>query len=557
MNTTSKEFINSNLEDIFSKLSVKSKNSIVNQDEFNEFNEYMHIARPIQKQLEDYIDNFLLSNDKKSIIFIVGNVGDGKSHILSYMTNKYSEQFKKFHVNIHNDATETTSPQKTAIETLIDLLSSFDDSTLNNANNEKLIIAINLGVLTNLFEKLKSLENFKQLVSYIKKTDILENYILKDIANDNFKIISFIGQSNISIDKGNVTSSFYKSALKKVYSQEKKNPFYNAFSKDIETGHETIIHKNYRVLMKDEVQETIIYLLIRSEIEFKKIISARTLFNFFYDITIGNKEDNYKSALTYLLFENFDKSDLLNVISNLDPIKNNSKKIDEESIEIYHSPNYQRKVKDLLGQDIENTAYLFDHFTDTTNWFKECLNTYLRTRYLLNHKDILFNNSLYLEYLDIYKSIMQNNEHESIIEKRLLRLVSETYSKWNGNLGYKEQIIKNRFNTKIKILINVRPKPINQRVEGAEIIVEYSIKGKKEKLSIDYNTYSLLNKVKYGYFLKAEDRKNSINFENFINTIIMHSEIDNNEIVLFNVNLGQPFRLSRDTLDKYTLERIQ
>ena len=96
----------------------------------------------------------------------------------------------------------------------------------------------------------------------------------------------------------------------KVFSREKGNPFYEAYLRDINEHHKQAFHDNYRLLLDSDIKNSVIYLLIRAQVEYKEIISARTLMNFMYDIVISNKEKiNYDSYLPFLIFDR----DLMNV----------------------------------------------------------------------------------------------------------------------------------------------------------------------------------------------------------------------------------------------------
>ena len=552
MKMSGNEQLYSNLEDIFNRLSIKSNNSIVNSDEFTEFNQYMHIKRNIQDNIEDAINNFLFQNNKK-IIFIVGNVGDGKSHLLSYMTKKYYNLFKQNGVNIHNDATETNSPNKTAIDTLLEILEPYNNNNLTNKINSKLIIAINLGVLTNLLEKLKTLNQFTELVYFIENTQVLTKHKPKNVINSYFKIVSFIGESNIDVVENQVTSKFYKLALHKVFSEDETNPFYKAYIKDLKSNNLTYIHQNYKILLNQKIQETIVYMLIRAEIEHKLIISARTLFNFFYDIVVGNNN----REILYLpnsIFDNYDKSDLLNIISKFNPIKNSTKEIDNIALKIYHAKNRKEKVLDLLDPDTVDTFDYLRSFDSSNLSFTDWFNYFLRIKFLVSYEDKLFDNSLYLEYLAIYKNVYEVQKKET----RLVKLINSTYSKWNGYLGYDDKIIKNRFDNKVKRMVRVRPNPKleTQRIEGAEILIDYYLKGKKIELVVDYKTFFILNNLNNGYFLKSEDRKNSVNFDNFINLLVSVEEQNEDEVYLYNVVLKKQYKLIKHLWGEYKLERI-
>lgn len=70
-----------------SKLSASSKEVVESLEEMDYFKQYMHVDRTIQDQLLDMI--------KKSsqvegcqLILLCGSVGDGKSHLLSYLKSK-------------------------------------------------------------------------------------------------------------------------------------------------------------------------------------------------------------------------------------------------------------------------------------------------------------------------------------------------------------------------------------------------------------------------------------------------------------------------------------
>lgn len=107
---------------VISNLSSSSKESIVNTEEFNYFNEYLHIHRRIEDRLKEALVK--LKNEDNGIIFLVGSVGDGKSHLLSYLNKNNKELFQN--VYIYNDATESNNPYKTAVETLVEKLRQYE-----------------------------------------------------------------------------------------------------------------------------------------------------------------------------------------------------------------------------------------------------------------------------------------------------------------------------------------------------------------------------------------------------------------------------------------------
>ena len=60
--------------------------------------------------------------------------------------------------------------------------------------------------------------------------------------------------------------------------------------------------------------------------------------NFMYDIVFTNREKiTYDSYLPFLIFDNADASPLLETISKMDPTSNQTKAIDELSIDLFHA----------------------------------------------------------------------------------------------------------------------------------------------------------------------------------------------------------------------------
>lgn len=131
------------------KLRKSSSDSIDNVDSFDDFKEYMHVVRDAEVDLRAVLQRVNAST-KKTLILLCGSAGDGKSHLLSYMKNYDTENLLENYV-IHNDATESNAPDKTAIDTLHEVLSGFRDDNLEQSG-QNIILAINLGVLSNFIE---------------------------------------------------------------------------------------------------------------------------------------------------------------------------------------------------------------------------------------------------------------------------------------------------------------------------------------------------------------------------------------------------------------------
>lgn len=517
----------SELEILFRKLSMQSKDSIVNENEFDEFKEYMHIKRPIEDEFEDALTNHLMKNSK-SVLFIVGNVGDGKSHILSFLMKKHPEIFKQYQIKVQNDATETDSPASTALETMKRVLQPFSDYNINNDQESRLIVAINLGVLTNLIEDLRLDGNFTLIADYLEDSQILSSRSLSEGNHSKFKIISFTEQMNFQLINGEVESDFYEEALRKIYSTSSDNPFYRAYKNDMNNGMKKLLHINYNYMLREDFKKSIVYLLTRAEIEYKIIISARMLFNFFFDITMPRDEySSYDSYLPYLIFENANRSELLTLISTLDPIKNQTRRIDEVSIELYHAPNTLSKVSQLLDDESETFYEIFQTFKDKEEKFDNFINTYLRLKFLMDYQDDLFDNKLFEKYLQQYSIVQSGGQ---VLE--LFELVNLSFTKWNGDSGLEGYIVKNPGKGRVKVLVEIDLMPMDNFISGTNIGLVFAANNEMHEIVIDYRTYEILSKLNRGYFLKEEDRQIAIKFDMFVNNLVNSVKVINKNILL-------------------------
>lgn len=150
-----------------SKLRKSSAESVENTNAFNHFKEYLHVERHVEIELRKLLRSV---NEKqgKCLVLLCGSAGDGKSHLISYMKNSDTEGLLDGY-ELYNDATESSEPTLTSIDTLADKLTDFDDEHYDNADGSKMIIAINLGTLNNFIESAKG-KSFTKLRKLLKKT---------------------------------------------------------------------------------------------------------------------------------------------------------------------------------------------------------------------------------------------------------------------------------------------------------------------------------------------------------------------------------------------------
>lgn len=131
------------------RLRKSSSDSIDHVEKFDGFKKYMHVTRTAEEDLKDILRR-VNASEKKTLVLLCGSAGDGKSHLLSYLKNSDEERLIDNYV-VYNDATESIAPSMTAIQTLNNFLDSFKDYNLNMPG-QNVILAINLGVLSNFIE---------------------------------------------------------------------------------------------------------------------------------------------------------------------------------------------------------------------------------------------------------------------------------------------------------------------------------------------------------------------------------------------------------------------
>ena len=108
------------LYDAFGLLSQSSVHSVQSGITLSKLDAYLHVERPVESRLLEKI----LSIDEVGggLILLVGSAGDGKSHLISKVKAVCDWDDTCF----YNDATASSSPKKTALDTLKEALVDFN-----------------------------------------------------------------------------------------------------------------------------------------------------------------------------------------------------------------------------------------------------------------------------------------------------------------------------------------------------------------------------------------------------------------------------------------------
>lgn len=570
-----------------SKLKKSSKESIEDSEGFDDdFKEYMHVDREIQFQFKDKLDK-VGKMDSAQLIMLAGSVGDGKSHLLSYFKSHFPDLISPF--DIHNDATESFDPDLTAIQTLIKILEPFSDEKINNSSN-KLILAINLGILSDLMEDETFISKYSKLYNLLLDLNIFDvSTATNNVTNEFLSIINFTDYQLFELDEEGVSSRFISQLLKRVVQVSDKNPFYRAYRKDLELKIKTPVLNNYYMLMNDDVQEVIIQLITKTIIKNKKLISTRELLNFIYEILVPSEINFYSNLddvhnyidelLPNLLFNTNNRSILLKDIFMESPMNIRSEILDEFIISL-NTLNIKTVLNDYF-EDYDEFKFFKDYLLSKNysrlamlknerpkqNYVKNSLLYYLL---FFGTDDVkkVFVDAIYDEFI---KNLYYYNYKPLKLRKLFIKLNKAILS-WSGSIKQDYIIIDTLPSFNIAKRINIDFQPIskinttlknnfkssisyNVHVNGelCEGECNNSVCDKKEciKLNIDYLLFESIIKINKGYQPNKNEKENLIVFDDFIHDVL--SKTNNNELLVYYINSNKSFKFRKSSGYYYSL----
>lgn len=539
-----------NFVEELSKLRKSSKNSIDNTESFDEFKKYIHVTREIEKNLKELLQ-VIKDSEKKSLVLLCGSAGDGKSHLLSYLKNNDADNLLEDYV-IYNDGTESSSPNKTALDTLNDLLIDYSDEKLkqNIEPAHSVILAINLGVLNNFIDS-KYGERYEMLKQFILDKKILTSDINEKVVSDNphFQAISFSDYHLFNLTENGANVVFLDSMMDKVFNDSSDNPFYSSYKnhccKSCAQAQYCSVKHNYEFMGMKKCQKYVTDVLVECIIKYKLILTTREFQDFLYNIIVLNDFDPvvtcassnikkrisaYLNALTpSLMFEQKDASPLLNIIKKCDPVAVRDEKSDLEAIDFYVSSNVEKSIQ-VSYEKLPFSNFFLEHQVieklKTDKYYRSGLfKLNKRCQSFVSDKLNDSNYSQFLRYLYYYNT---NDFHKM---DQLYSLVEKATKQWCGTddddnlctesneLGYSlyEEVNFETYEEQSK-----------KKIEETElsrfsntIRVQFESKNSEEPISlvIDYSLFDLLVKLSNGYIQTIEDRNNHADYLTFIKKI--------------------------------------
>lgn len=548
------------LVDELKRLKKSSSEAVDNDEEFSPFKMYMHIHRSLEDDLIKKIEQ-AKERAGKSLILVCGNVGDGKSHVISYLKHTRSDLLDGF--IIHNDATESRSPNRDEKEELAMVLHSFSDDCIDNDSDDKIIVAINLGVLSNFIDSEKGKgRKFSKLAEYVNSNNILIDNIVGESPEQNscFFHINFGDYHIFRLNSGKIDSPYIEEVIERIVCESDDNPFYQSYKRCSECSVDHCpVKANFEMLQNKKVVSGIINILIETIVKDKVILSTRELLDFFYDIIVHpdfNKakllksknrfEQFIKYCLPSLMYEHEEASMLLSHLTKYDFINQRTELFDGITTRFNTTDKLTEMFESYIDVNpISNQIFSFDIDTlcegsaSKSKELKKLLFALFTRLCKITPKksDFSIVNEEFNEFIaDLYYSIRQDIKKLQKIYKTVEKCIYE----WNGG-SYGSRCINLRSDVEGYIVsteLDLEPdlsefKSIlpDEQFDKFPSYINLVFTKKKEKdksatISIDYDLYKMLKLVENGYRPSAKDNNRYIGFLTFINRLAEFSGFD-------------------------------
>lgn len=539
--------------DKLNRLRKSSSDSIDNVDSFDSFKEYMHVVRNAENDLKVILRQ-VNAGAKKNLILLCGSAGDGKSHLLSYLKNSDSEKLLDGYI-VYNDATESNAPDKTAIDTLYEVLSGFKDENLDK-EGKNIILAINLGVLSNFIESEYG-SQFAALKEYVFKANILSSKVNDNGYNPNssFQHISFSDYHMFLLGKDGVNPEYIEALFMKIVAQDEVNPFFESYTKDCGTcplSSKCPIKKNYEFFSDTKIREFIASLLVNVIIREKEILTTRELLNYIYDIVVPQNfsfSKFQKSTLNTskflkvfldcimpaIMFDSVDITTIMNKTRKYDPLLSRNEEADDLAIEYYVAEDVSTTIKKMLVDSPYVETLSSKDAIDTINGDRalksKLFNVLVRISDMTEGRG---SDEIFQKYV---KDLYSYNAGKIAKLSNLYSDIEEAVTYWCGNESEGNICIDDQHkglelyeNIEFEAYLDDIPSESNE--DNLErflpyIIVEFQDDhGKPIRLDVDYSLYELVNRLKKGYVQTAEDRNNHADFISFITKILKTGSAD-------------------------------
>ncbi|ADQ13704.1 DNA phosphorothioation-dependent restriction protein DptF [Halanaerobium hydrogeniformans] len=540
------------------RLSIPAKEAVVGPNRFNDFKKYLHVETKIQEEMENILEKAKEGNQKK-LVLLCGSVGDGKSHLISYLNNFKKSLLEDFH--IHNDATASFNPEDTDIDTLYRLLSSYKDEKIEGSR-KNILLAINIGVLNKFLED-DRIEEFGEFENFIESSQLFEeNNSTLNIESKYFEIINFTDYFPFAIGEEGATSDLMDGLLERLCYEDEENPFYAAYLKDVDKNEFYTILNNFEILSQPIFKRRLINLIIKVIIKDKIFLPIRNLLDFFYNIIVPPEyegddmivsdfenikekeiEKKLNNHIVNLLFDFSNRSDFLEGLNGNDPYNTNNKVLDNKILSLSNSNDIHGFFSENL--DIDLNILGIDYLKNLGD-FKELdeglqsqiFKTFIRLFYFFNREsNFHFDDEEYNNFMNYLFSFYTGNKKGlKDIQKKLI----DTVSRWNGEVPGNERYkyMDSKFK-KIKIAQKLNVESYTEHIEHEKkakvnkfklyftlALKNKNTKNKIAKINIDFPLYDFIEDINKGYIQTSSDKEESIKLVKFIEQVMSFGDGD-------------------------------
>ena len=525
-----------------------STTSVQSGLELSGLDKYLHIKRDIEDILCAKMNE--ISEENGGIVLLIGSAGDGKSHLVS--TIRQNEKYCGY--SFYNDATESSSPTKTAVDTLKEILVDYDDEHIHTTH-KKLVLNINHGKLNTFIEDSEVCDQYSYLRSVVSK--IYNNQVEEEVKEEKrIKLVQFNNVQIFEFNKSNkddypVDSVFMKKFINKLTIKDPiKNPFYNAYikSKPKDPNQFDPLIFNYELLSKPEVQDCIIKYIIEAIIRFKLMVTPREFQDFLYSILVYQNIDTYSenkdfvdSLLPSMMF-NGKRSKIQCVLSQLDPLRYSSTEHDNDLALLFTS------------QSVPHSYLNIDDFSPS---FKEKVNLLFHKKNLeivqmifrLKHLYVYHSESSeYKAFVNVLRNLY-NRKYEDVVS--LFQIVGNVIPRHYGSYSSPENAVPlNIQGSHYKLFARIDMIPNDYRIIynspndfSLKIRLIWTVHNEEIILPIDYNLYEYLIRLNKGRLSLNYESDKNMTFSRFIRNLVKLSNDESEIIVMTEKN--QKFKLTK------------
>lgn len=529
----------SKITELFKQLNRGSLGAVQNGCQLSELTQYLNVDRMIEKNIEGHMK--AIQSNGGGLVLLIGNAGDGKSHIISKL--KACGLYNDF--EFYNDATASCSPKMSSIDTLKMVLRYFDDEHIESTN-KKMILAINLGKLNEFVGD----ENFSKIGS-IAKNVLSERYEKCD-QKTYLRYISFSNQQNFELTQDGtdypVDSSFIHEVLDKITLENNSNPFYRAYCDTVcSLGNLYPEVINYKLLSLTPVKNTITKLIIEATIRFQLIFTPRDFFDFLCSIIIFPYSGSYKEGLHFfesllptLLYEG-KSSKIQRAVNLLDPLRVSSLEHNKELSVLFTAFKLPKESLDetklgKLYKDLSGKIdfYYRNHGKDTERISK----LVFRLNHLLEYNSESSDYKKYLSLLSRYNDPDTRYDVLNELEEIINICIPRHYGAY---LEAGEMVPLNIQGTKYRLFARIEKEMVNVDAPYLGdnhnefllyIPLEWEVKNTRIPLKMDYRLFEYISSLEKGKLAMTYESELNIEFSRYIRELINNSACDKEVIII-------------------------